>query len=235
LLPGVPSNHIASTASIFVANLLSSAFQMIWEKRARRMGSSLSGRRNGKPLVEDCISIDLARVMRLGPIRGGQAGSGELHWSIEGQRIVSIKFRLDLRDTEKPLLMLLFSAPDGRPSRQTITLTATPQRLGGSRWWMVCPEMGKRVRTLHLAPGRDRFASREALGLAYRVERMDQFDRSFEKLFRVQRRLGQPQGLAFGLERPKGMWRHTFNRHLAALERHENASVNQIAALIAKA
>lgn len=199
------------------------------------MGSSLSGRRNGKPLVEDCISIDLARVMRLGPIREGQAGSGELHWSIEGLRFASIRFRLDLRDRDNPRLMLLFSAPDGRPNRQTITLTATPQRFGGSRWWMVCPATGRRVRTLHLAPGRNRFASRDALGLAYRVERLDHFDRSFEKLFRVQRRLGQPQGLAHGLERPKGMWRRTFNRHLAALERHENASANQIAALIAKA
>jgi hypothetical protein len=209
---------------------------MIWEKarQSKHMGSHLLGRRNGKPLVEDCLSVDLAYLMRLGPIREGQAGSGELHWSIGGQRFASIRFRLDLRDKEYPRLMLLFSAPDGRPSKQTITLTATPQRFGGSRWWMVCPATGKRVRTLHLAPGRNRFASRAALGLAYRVERLDPFDRSFEKLFRVQRRLGQPQGLAHGLERPKGMWRRTFNRHLAALERYENASASHIAALIAK-
>lgn len=92
-----------------------------------------------------------------------------------------------------------------------------------------------RVRTLHLAPGRNRFASREALGLVLPRRALGSLDRSFEKLFGVQRRLGQPQGLAHGLERPKGMWRRTFNRHLAVLERYENASASQIVALIAKA
>ena len=203
------------------------------------MGSCLSGRRNGKPLVEDCISIDLAQIMRLGPVRTGQAGSGELHWSIDGQRIASATFRLDLIDSEKPRLTLHFLAtlPNGEslPTKQAIALTTTKQNLGGLRWWMRCPVTGKRTRTLHLASGRNQFASREALGLAYRVERLDRFNRPFEKLCRVQRRLGQPQGLGHGIERPKGMWRRTFNRHVAVLERHDLACGKQIAALISKA
>lgn len=156
------------------------------------MGSILSGRRNGKPLVENCLTIDLARIMRLAPIGLGQSGHGELHWSIDGQQLGAIRFRLDLREIETARLILYFYAvqPNGErvPRKQTIALATTPQHLGGKRWWLRCPVTGKRVRTLHLPPERNRFASREAWGLAYRVERLDHFDRPFEKLFRVQRR-----------------------------------------------
>ena len=200
------------------------------------MGSYLSGRRNGKPLVEDCLTVDLARIMRLRPIREGQTCHGQLHWSIDGQRVASVNFRLDFRNIENPSLILFFHAvqPDGerRASKQTIALTATQQRLGGWRWWRRCPVTGKRVRTLHLTPNGRRFASREALGLAYRVERLGHFDRPFEKLFRVQRRLGQPQALGAGLDRPKGMWRRTFARHAERMAAAELACANCIAALI---
>ncbi|MDR3562649.1 MAG: hypothetical protein P4N59_14605 [Negativicutes bacterium] len=203
------------------------------------MGSILSGRRNGKPLVENCLTIDLARIMRLAPIGLGQSGHGQLHWSIEGQQLAAIRFRLDLRELENARMILYFFAaqPNGEraPRKQTITLVTTPQHLGGKRWWLRCPMTGKRVRTLHLPPDRSRFASREALGLAYRVERLDHFDRPFEKLFRVQRRLGQPQAFGAGLERPKGMWRRTFARHAERLMTAELACMNGIAALIERA
>jgi hypothetical protein len=203
------------------------------------MGSSLSGRRDGKPLVEDCLTIDLALLMRLGPIGEGQAGSGEFHWSIEGQPIGSIRFRLDFRDTNNAALILYFnvSQPDGEhnPKKQTIMLIATPQHFGGRRWWLRCPVTGERVRTLQLPPNGDHFASRDAWGLAYRVERLNRFDRPFEKMFRLQRKLGGLQGLAAGAERPKGMWGRTYAWHIARLERHDAACIEQIVALMEKA
>lgn len=189
-------------------------------------------------LVDDCLALDLAWLMRLGPVRTGQRGSGKVQWSIGGTTTGEIRFRLDLRKTGTASLILKFNAcgKDGirQPVTQIFCLEALPQNFGGLRWWLHCPATGKRVRTLHLAPGRNLFASREALGLAYRVERLDHFDRAFEKVFRAQRRLGQPHGLGHGLERPKGMWRRTFNRHVAALERHDLACGKQIAALIPK-
>ena len=116
--------------------------------------------------------------------------------------------------------------------RQVIALTALPQYLGGHRWWLRCPVTGERVRTLHLPPGGDRFASRKAWGLAYRVERLNRFDRPFEKLFRAQRKLGGAQGLGAELARPKGMWRQTFARHVATLGLRDVVCVDQISALI---
>ena len=178
-------------------------------------------------------------LMRLGPIGEGQSGHGQLQWSIEGQSIGAIRFRLDLRDRENARLILYFyvNQPDDepKPKKQTIMLTSTLQNFGGIRWWLRCDVTGERVRTLHLPPNGDRFASRRALGLAYRVERLSRFDQPFEKMFRVQRKLGAAQGLAADVKRPKGMWRRTFARHVVRLEQCDVACMEQIAALIGKA
>lgn len=203
------------------------------------MGGNLSGRRDGKQLVEDCLTIDLAFIMRLGPIGEGQAGNGELHWSIEGQPIKSIRFRLDLGDPNRAQLILYCDVrePDceAKPTKQTLALVTTQQHFGGRRWWLRCPVTGNRVRTIHLPPNADHFASRNAWGLAYRVERFNRFDRPFEKMFRLQRKLGGLHGLAAGLDRPKGMWARTFDRNVTCLQRYEASCMEQIAALVGKA
>ena len=139
------------------------------------MGSIHSGRRGGKPLVEDCLTLDIAWLMRLGPIRDGCAANGELKWSLDGQPIASATFRLEFHGIENSHLILhhVILPVGGREARkQTITLTALPQHFGGWRWWMLCPVTGERVRTLHLPAGGDRFACRKAWDLAYRVEQI---------------------------------------------------------------
>lgn len=202
------------------------------------MGNILSGRR-GRPVVEDCVTLDLAWLMRLGPIREGQAGGGKVEWSIDGEICASAHFRLDLRNSKAARLVLRFSSvqPNGqnKPVTQAIALTALPQHFGSRRWWMRCPVTGERVRTLHRPPGDERFVGRKAAGLAYRVERVGRFDRPFEKLFRVQRRLGNAQGLGTGLERPKGMWRRTYARHAERFEMLDLDCAEKIAALIRSA
>jgi hypothetical protein len=174
------------------------------------MGGASSGRRDGKALVEDCLTIDLAAFTKAGAIREGWCISGKIEWSGAQSLAGSLSYRLDLRDTASGTLTIGAVRPNGEAICQVIRLTSTAQPLGGRRWWMLCPTTGKRARTLHLASGQARFASREALGLAYRVERLAHYDRPFEKLFRAQRRLGSPQGLLAGLHRPAGMWRRKF-------------------------
>ena len=195
---------------------------MIWEEYAKASsgGSRPSGPHSGRTLVEDCLTLDLARLMRLGPIRAGLAGDGQMEWSIEGQGIGSIQFRIDLRRPEAAQLILAYVLKvegESRVVAQRIRLAFTVPEFGGMRWWMLCPETGKRVRCLHLSPAGDRFASREALGLVYRVERLAHADRPFEKLFRQQGRLGGKRGWSTVPARPKGMWRRTYERHLARL------------------
>lgn len=190
----------------------------------------------GKRLVEDCLTLDLAWLMRLAPIRDGQAGNGEIKWSCDGEPAVSARFRLNLRDAENARLIVHCRlAGVGWSTPQAISLTALPQHFGGHRWWLRCPMTGERARTLHLPPGGNRFASRKALGLSYRVERLNRFDRPFEKLFRAQRRLGNGQGLGIALERPKGMWQRTFARHEERFEALDLNCAEKIVALIGSA
>jgi hypothetical protein len=178
-------------------------------------------------VVEECLNLDLSWLMRLGPIRNGQSGEGKITWSNAGDSLLCVRFRLDLRKGGSARLILRSEA-----LCQTIALIASPQHLGGHRWWMRCPETGERLRTLHLPPGGDRFASRKALRLSYRVERISSFDRAFEKLFRAQRRLGARQGLSAGLVRPKGMWANTYALHAKRIAALEIACGEKIVALM---
>lgn len=202
------------------------------------MGSINSGRRDGKPLVENSLEIDLAWLMRLGPIKLGMSGGGDKTWSIEGQCVGAIRFQLDLRQVDTACLILNFDlAPQNGQSRtvcQKVSLTSTVPHFGGRRWWLHCPITGARVRKLYLAPNGDQFASRNAIGMGYRVERLNHFDRPFEKLFRLQRKLGCPAGLGVVPDRPKGMWKRSYDRHLSYLANIELACGEEIGALISQ-
>ncbi len=203
--------------------------------RALRMDSGLSGRHDGGPVVEDCMKLDLAWLMRLGPIQSGQAENGEVRWSCAGTAVGSIRFRLDLRESEFASLTLDFqSDPFGgrQRLRQTIRLASTAQPFGGRRWWMRCPVTGRRARVLYLPPGGDRFASREVWGLVYASERLSHFDRPFEKLFRLQRKLRCPQSWATVPERPKGMWRRTYGLRMARFEALDGACAQKVCNLV---
>jgi hypothetical protein len=183
------------------------------------MGGWNSGRHSGYPTVEDALTIDLALMLRRGWIRDGGCGSGSQHWSRDGERFASIGHRFDMTDPASASLTLSFTwtPSGGEPQRveQRIPLVSTVPHFGGRRWWMLCPVTGRRVAKLHLPPGGGKFACR--LGwrrpLPYRSERVARRDRPFEKLFRLQRKLGSPEGWEAGLRRPKGMWRRTYERH----------------------
>ncbi|WP_374146377.1 hypothetical protein [Sphingomonas sp. 28-63-12] len=183
-----------------------------------------------KRLVEDCLTLDLAWLMRLGPIAAGQVGSGEIHWADSGAPVRSARFRLDLRTAHGANLTVSSGAIN-----QSIALVAVAQHFGGHRWWFRCPVTNERARILLLPPEGSRFASRKALKLAYRVERLARFDRSFEKMFRMQRKLNGAQGLGAGLARPKGMWKKTFARHTQRFEIFDIACAEKIAAMIVNA
>lgn len=191
---------------------------------------------DGRPLVEDCLALDLAWLMRLATIREGQAGTGDVRWSVNGDVIGALRFQLDLRQQNRPQLILQFNVRNAEnsaaPMHQAIALSALPQNFGGVRWWMICPSTGARVRKIYFPPQGVRFAGRKAHGLSYRVERLTRFDRPFEKLFRAQRYLSGAQGLGLPLARPKGMWRKTFARHIGKVEKHDLACADHFIALI---
>lgn len=182
------------------------------------MGGWGSGRHSGHPAVEDGLTIDVSLMLRRGWIGDGTSGSGNLYWSRNGERFASIGHRYDMSDPANASLVLHFTwtPTGGQPQQveQRIALVSTVPNYGGRRWWMLCPFTGRRVGKLHLPPGGGKFASRKAWRLSYRSQRVAHRDRPFEKLFRLQRKLGSDEGWEAGLRRPRGMWRRTYEQHL---------------------
>jgi len=182
------------------------------------MGGWGSGRQGGNPTVEDGLTVDLGLMLRRGWIRDGASGAGTLSWSSNGEQRASIGHRYDLTAADTAHLTLIYTRTkrDGSKENveQRIRLTFTSPNYGGRRWWMICPYSHRRVAKLHLPPGGDRFASRRAWRLPYQSQRSAHRDRPFDKLFRLQRKLGSEVGWEAPLRRPKGMWRRTYERHL---------------------
>lgn len=180
------------------------------------MGGYNSGRWGGRPTADMSKRIDIAWMIRTGWARPGQLVRGTLSWNCGGEPAGSIGYEADMRepyDSELRLSYTRGSGPEREHVKQNVRLVFTEPHYGGRRWWMVCPYRGNRCGKLYLPNGGDRFAGRKAWRLGYRSQRVAPRDRAFEKLFRLQKKLGSPQGWEAGLLRPKGMWNRTFERH----------------------
>jgi len=95
-------------------------------------------------------------------------------WGYPGREPhAKIGYRANMIDIESALITLDYSA-NGQPMRYDVRLVYTVPRLGGRRWWFMCPLQPRnsgqppRVAKLHLPPGRRYFAGRAHYGLTYR-------------------------------------------------------------------
>lgn len=181
------------------------------------MGGYGSGRQGGKPLAEEALRIDIAWMLREGLAEEGTLKSGSLRWTCGGQPSGDVSYSCDMRDLESSVLELRFTVTrratgSAQSYVQRIRLSYTRPHLGGRRWWMHCPHDGRRVRKLFMPAGGDVFANRKAWGIAYRTQRQTKRDNLFERLFRLQRRLGCEEGWEMPIRRPKGMHHRTYAR-----------------------
>lgn len=181
------------------------------------MGGYGSGRYGGRPIAEHCLRIDLAWMLRQGMAHEGSDYSGTISWTCRGSPSGKIGYWAKLSELDNERLELSYtrrSGDDAEEVRQNITLCYTVPHFGGKRWWMICPYQNIQVGKLYLPPGGDRFASRQAWRLGYQSQRDAARDRPFERLFRLQEKLGCKQGWESFPTRPKGMWQRTYERHL---------------------
>lgn len=181
------------------------------------MGGWNSGRSGGQPTAEASLQLDIAWMIRTGHAQPGSFMSGSLSWSCGGYNPAdTVGYKADMVDSTNSKLTLNYTRSSGsnmETVEQVIRLTFTEPHYGGRRWWMLCPYRGIRIGKLYLPRGGDRFASRETWRLGYQSQRVAHRDRPFEKLFRLQRKLGSDQGWEAGLIRPKGMWYRTYDKH----------------------
>jgi hypothetical protein len=179
--------------------------------------------------------IDLAWMIRSGRAKPGQWISGGLSWNIGGEPAGSISYSANMEDPLNPTLRLSYSRGSGEHREhveQMIRLCFTEPNYGGRRWWMVCPYQHLRVAKLYLPGGGDRFASRKAWRLGYNSQHGAHRDRAFDKLFRLQRKLGCEEGYDSFIRKPKGMWQRTFDRHLERFEELDRQCAGEMMSLV---
>lgn len=191
------------------------------------MGGFGSGRRGGRPTVEDGLTLDINKLRRDQFIRPGFSRGGTLTWAetYSGRHIGSIGYQAFL-GTEQGRLRLYYTTTrsDGtkHDSDYWIDLATTSQPFGGRRWWFICPRTGKLVTKLHLPPGALTFASRRAYRLGQHSQRQTARDRSLSRAFKARRRLGNHDGIDGFIMKPKGMRWRTFHRLMAKVQAAED-------------
>jgi hypothetical protein len=187
------------------------------KRRSAGLGGYGSGRSGGRPTADLSLQVDIAWMIRTGRARLGSVLSGSLSWSYgRGEPAGSISYKANMVDCYNSRLTLNYtcgSGDDKENVEQVIRVVFTEPHYGGKRWWMVCPFRGIRVGKLYLPSGGDRFASRKAWRLGYHSQRAAHRERQFEKLFRLQKKLGGECGWEAGLKRPKGMWYRTYEKY----------------------
>ena len=189
------------------------------------MGGWGSGSRSQRSCVEDALTIDLPRMIRSGRIRDGFRGDGKICFAHGKEPLLLVKFFYDLIDPEFAWLDLQFRCDALKPAYpvvdQMIRLLHTVPHYGGRHWWMRCPDTGKRLSKLYLPIGGAKFASRETWQLVYESQRADLHGRAFDRLKKLQRKLGCEERWGAVPDRPKGMWQKTFQAYMAEFHERE--------------
>jgi hypothetical protein len=154
-----------------------------------------------RPLVEDCIVLDICRMKRDGQLVHGEWNTGSITWRN--------KFSVSYQHDGANSLMLTY--PDGH--QQRLLLYRMPMPLGGHRCMFMLG--GNRFAfKLYMPKGGTEFRSRAAHGLDYRCRHLGTRRRLEQRVDRMMLKYG------FGMEiyKPMGMWSRTWESKKLALE-----------------
>ena len=144
-----------------------------------------SGRWNGhikKDTVEECCTLDLARLKRDG-LFNCPPGSVQatLHWTNAATGKLTSSIGLILENKCSDLVLMLTYMIKGEDVHIPVFIQTTMPHFGGIRYWGTCPDCGRRVRRLHKPPSGRRFSSRTCLDLTYvsaqEAHKMDSVER----------------------------------------------------------
>jgi hypothetical protein len=183
------------------------------------MGGFGSGRPGYRASTTSGLNLNLNKLFRDGLLRPENTTAGTLEWTetSSGTRVAWMRYSATLHSDRGHLrLMYRSTFPDGstHDSDYALPLETTAQKLGGRRWWFVCPKSGRRAWKLYLPAGATMFASRSAYRLAYPCQREHPRDRSLRRAFKERRRLGSDLGIGDYILKPKWMRLKTYDRLL---------------------
>lgn len=200
------------------------------------MGGFGSGRSAGfgRDTVESCRSIDVNRLHREGCLKPGWYGSWQ--WRRDGEKVASLNLRAGAGGLRLSYRVRI-SGGEWEDVEENINIARVCCRFGGSRPYFLCPGVvngvtcGRRVAKLH-GPGRY-FLCRHCYRLAYASQSEGSWDRALRRTNKIRQRLGDYSCSAKSFpERPKGMWRRTYE-HLRDKSTHAEMLANE--AFIARA
>jgi len=189
------------------------------------MGGFGSGRTTARPVAEDALKLDLARLMAEGVLRANQRTRGQFRWTSDlGRgRELELCFEADLTDPTDSWLRLGSDPWTSGSAKQfeVVRVVTTSPNYGGWRYWFVCPIVGRRARVLYRPIGTSVFASRVGWGLPYRSQRQTRTDRLIDKSQAIRRRVGSDAKNLLELPvlfKPKGMHETTYRRLVTQME-----------------
>ncbi len=150
---------------------------------------------NKKTTVEDCRSLGIKDLKRLGILRQGVSyGYWPISWvNAEGETVASIGLWAEWEPGGPGRVRLSYSI--GRPGEEkesldySVRLEATPCNYGGERYWFVCPLVTngcaclRRVGKLYLPRGGKYFGCRHCYNLTYRS--VQEHDKRVDALMRL--------------------------------------------------
>ena len=172
------------------------------------------------PTVEMSLRLPVARNMDVQ--REAVHWRGAISYRVDGE-LIEVSFDVH-REGDTAFAILSHPGRGMRkggddPQSYRIELTSTRQRLGGVRWWWLCPILGRRVSHLYLPLGAVRYGSRHAYRLSYATQRQSPSARARTRLQRGCVRLGGMMDLLDPLpDKPKWMRWPTYNRLIEKME-----------------
>ena len=190
------------------------------------MGGFGSGwRRARTDVVEDCLVLSIADLVREKIIVPGAVEHGVLAWSRGGEQPhARVTYEADLL-TDKHAAIQLRYRIDDRSENTYVWLRFTVPQYGGRRWWFVCPLTGDRVAKLYLPAGAKSFRispsirfslqivpkkqkQEQNIGRTFKVCRKNARKNSICKAHLKNRRRTNSDGMRSNIERPKrmGVW-----------------------------
>ncbi|KIF83286.1 hypothetical protein TSA66_24580 [Noviherbaspirillum autotrophicum] len=192
------------------------------------MGGPTSGRRwhpDAKACTDECLQLDVRRWQREGYLTPGKTFSWG--WMRDGVQTASIDVHSEV-DRVTLAYRCRNKGADWEDAECSVQLDWMPCTYGGHRAWFRCPSKGcgRRAAILFFGGG---FACRRCCRLAYRSQRVADYDRALRRAEKIRARLGWDLDLFNGEgERTKWMRQRTFERLCAEQAMFVNKSLSMI-------
>lgn len=178
------------------------------------MGGYGSGRHGNKQKAEDCRSLDIYKMKRLGCCEPGKQGNWI--WSCNGDEVARIGYHCTGVELVLDYRVRLYGG-EWEAIKQYVPLVQADCNFGGQRTYGRCPGVlsdrhcGRRVGKLFSA-GRY-FLCRHCYSIAYGSQSEPRYDRMLRRANKLRIALGGEPGAANWIaQKPKGMWQRTYQR-----------------------